>query len=163
APEQLAGKEVSARSDVYALGLLLYELFTGKPAFSGASRGELLRVRQESAPRTPSSHVADIDPAVERAILRCLESDPLTRPASAALVAAALPGGDPLAAAIAAGETPSPEMVAAAGGEGALRPAVAWAFLASGAALIAGVLLLSGSATDIGLAPLTKSPDVLEE
>ena len=49
--------------------------------------------------------------AVERAILRCLEPDPKLRPASALEVAASLPGGDPLAEALAAGETPSPEMV----------------------------------------------------
>ena len=63
----------------------------------------------------PSSMVRDLDPAVERVILRCLEHDPALRPGSALAVAAALPGGDPLAAALAAGETPSPEMVAAAG------------------------------------------------
>ena len=58
-------------------------------------------------------------------ILRCLAADPRQRPATALAVAAALPGGDPLAAALAAGETPSPEMVAAAGeGEG-LSPRVA--------------------------------------
>lgn len=95
--------------------------------------------------------------------LRCLESDPLQRPASASLVAAALPGGDPLAAAIAAGETPSPEMVAAAGGEGALRPAVAWAWLASAGLLIVAALSLTGISTTLGLAPLPKSPDALEE
>ena len=67
----------------------------------------------------------DLDPLVERVIVRCLEPDPKERPASALQVAAALPGGDPLAAALAAGETPSPEMVAAAPKEGALRPAVA--------------------------------------
>ena len=47
--------------------------------------------------------------------LQCLESEPASRPASALAVAAALPGGDPLAAALTAGETPSPEIVAAAG------------------------------------------------
>jgi len=59
--------------------------------------------------------VRDLDPLVERVILRCLENEPDQRPASALPVAAALPGGDPLAAALAAGETPSPQMVAAAG------------------------------------------------
>jgi hypothetical protein len=64
---------------------------------------------------------------VEKAILRCLEKDPAKRPASVRQVAAAFPGGDPLAAALAAGETPSPEMVAASGETEGLRPAVAWA------------------------------------
>jgi len=80
APEQLAGKEATARSDVYSLGLLLYELFTGKRAFSADSMAELLRVRQQTTPRKPSSHVADLDPAVERAI----PAVPRERPAPAA-------------------------------------------------------------------------------
>ena len=68
----------------------------------------------ESMPSLPSTLVPDLDPAVERVIARCLEKDPALRPASVAQVAAALPGGDPLAAALAAGETP----VARAGGRG---------------------------------------------
>jgi len=72
--------------------------------------------QQESAQLTSmTSLAADIDPAVEKAIRRCLDPDPLKRPSSALAVAASLPGGDPLAAALAAGETPSPELVAAAG------------------------------------------------
>src|SRR5262249_18308362 len=54
---------------------------------------------------------------LEQVILRCLDRNPANRPSTALQVAAALPGGDPLAAALAAGETPSPEMVAAAGGD----------------------------------------------
>src|SRR5262249_17270933 len=78
-------------------------------------------------------------------------------------VARVLPGGDPLAAAIAAGETPSPEMVAAAGAEGALAPATAWAMLGTTLALLAGVLGLARFSMDQGLAPLPKSPEFLEE
>lgn len=115
APEQLAGKEVTVRSDIYALGLVLYELFTGKAAFDGKTLEEVVRLRRASTPHRPSTLVRDLDPAVERVILRCLEADPESRPSSALMVAAALPGGDPLAAALAAGETPSPEVVAAAG------------------------------------------------
>ena len=116
APEQLLGREVSSRSDIYSLGLVLYELFTGKRAFAGRTLIELMRQHQDQDPRSPSEIVQDLDPTVERVILRCLEKEPERRPSSALAVAAALPGGDPLAAALAAGETPSPEMVAAAGG-----------------------------------------------
>ncbi len=124
-PEQLEGKEVNAKSDIYSLGLVLYEIFTGKRAFSGESLAELVRVRSESAPSKPSTLVKDLDPAVERVILRCLEADPARRMSSALSVAAALPGGDPLAAALAAGETPSPQMVAAAGETTGLAPRTA--------------------------------------
>ena len=115
APEQSAGGELTERTDVYALGLVLHELFTGK---------------RPSTPASSSTHLRGIDPAVERAILRCLEQDPAKRPSSAAVLAAALPGGDPLGMALAAGETPSPEMVALAGGRGELSPVIATASLA---------------------------------
>ena len=64
-------KEVNAKSDIYSLGLVLYEIFTGKRAFSGESLAELVRTRSESAPSRPSTLVKDLDPAVERVILRC--------------------------------------------------------------------------------------------
>jgi serine/threonine-protein kinase len=94
APEQLAGKDVTARSDIYALGLLLYELFTGKPAFEGNTYDEIVCVRRESTPRRLSTLVRDLDPAVKLVILRCLEEEPELRPSSALIVSAALPGGE---------------------------------------------------------------------
>jgi serine/threonine-protein kinase len=130
APEQLAGKEVSPRSDIYALGLVLYEVFTGKRAFAeklaGAAAGH---THGDRTPSRPSSVVKDLDPIVEKVILRCLEVEPTARPATALAVAAAMPGGDPLAAALAAGETPSPQLVAASGETAGLRPRVAVACL----------------------------------
>ena len=98
APEQLAGKEVTARSDIYALGLVLYELFTGKAAFEGKTHDEIMRVRHERSPRRPSTLVRDLDPAVEMVILRCLEEEPENRPSSALIASAALPGGEYLIA-----------------------------------------------------------------
>src|SRR5271167_1575057 len=61
APEQLEGKEVNVKTDVYSLGLVLYEIFTGKRAFSVESLPELVRVRSESAPSKPSTLVKDLD------------------------------------------------------------------------------------------------------
>jgi serine/threonine-protein kinase len=131
APEQILGHQVTARSDIFALGLVLYELFTGRRAFNATTIAELQTQHQNRSTAPPSTIVTSMDPAIERAILRCLEPDPERRPASALSIAAALPGGDPLAAALAAGETPSPEMVAAAGEGIGLRPSVAWPVLAA--------------------------------
>ena len=115
APEQLRGEQVTAKSDIYALGMVLYEIFTGKRAYDAATMAELIRLQESAQITSMSSIAAEIDPAVEKAIRRCLDPDPARRPATALSVAAALPGGDPLAAALAAGETPSPELVAASG------------------------------------------------
>ena len=138
APEQLSGKEVSQRSDIYSLGLVLYELFTGKRVFEAKSVTELISLHEKSAPMTPSSHVKEIDPLAERVILRCLKKDPKARPASAVQVALSLPGGDPLQAALALGETPSPEMVAAAGEKTGLQLRTA---LGCAVAIIVGIIL----------------------
>lgn len=162
-PEQLAGTEVSIKSDIYALGLLLYEVYTGKKAFPADTLDEIIRQRETSTPASISSLIKDIDPLVERVIGRCLEKEPERRPASALQVAAALPGGDPLAAAIAAGETPSPEMVAAAPKKGALKPIVAVAYLAAVAALLAFIVFYSGKVKLHEWVPLDKPPAVLAE
>jgi serine/threonine protein kinase len=161
APEQLAGTEVTVRSDIYALGLVLYEMFTGKRAFEANSLAEMTRLRDEGGPPSLVSHVRDLDPAVERVVRRCLEKDPQDRPASALAVAAALPGGDPLAAALAAGETPSPELVALATDREALWPLVALAFLVAIMACLAGIPFLQSQSGWISKTPLENSPDAL--
>ena len=163
APEQLAGESVSMKSDLYSLGLVLYELFTGRAAFEATGTRELLDRQRSSTPSRPSSHVDDIDPAAERAILQCLESDPSNRPASALAVAAALPGGDPLAAAMAAGETPSPELVAQAGGEGALSRPAAWLALFAVVLGLGLSLWVSERIHLLNRVSFAKSPQGLEE
>jgi serine/threonine-protein kinase len=161
APEQLGGLEVTVKSDIYSLGLILYEIITGKRAFDATTLPELMRMREESRIPNPSTIVRDIDPMFERVILRCLATDPVLRPASALQVSAALPGGDPLAAALAAGETPSPEMVAAAGANDGIAPRVALAFLA--ATLIGTLLLLYFGVKENAVERVHphKSPEVL--
>jgi serine/threonine-protein kinase len=163
APEQLAGKEVTQKSDIYSLGLVLYEIFTGKRAYDAPTLAELNRVRESSAPASPSTLVKGLDPIIERVISRCLEKDPKNRPATALQVAAALPGGDPLAAALAAGETPSPQMVAAAGSKEGMSPRFVWACM--------GVVIL-GLILEFVLAPrirfyrviqMPRPPEVLVE
>jgi serine/threonine-protein kinase len=163
APEQLRGEDVSIRSDLYALGLVLYELFTGRRAFSAETLAELQDLHASGPPSRLSTHVADLDPAVERAVMRCLEPDPAERPATALQVSAALPGGDPLAAALAAGETPSPELVARVGERERMRPAVALLLAACGLALIVGATRWAGSMSLANFLPLDRQPAVLED
>lgn len=162
APEQLAGREVTTKSDIYSLGLILYEILTGKRAFEASTLPELMKLRESGAITSPSTLVRDLDPLIERVILRCLENDPEKRPASALQVSAALPGGDPLAAALAAGETPSPEMVAAAGETEGLRPRIALLLLAVVAVSLFAFVLTADQFKLHGLVPLENPPEVLQ-
>ena len=144
APEQRSGLEVTSRSDIYALGVVLHEVFTGR-SFSA-----------------DSSH-PDLAPEVDRVIRRCLAEDPAKRPASALAVSAALPGGDPLAAALAAGETPSPEMVAAAGDTDRISVRtirICAALILFG---LVAVVTLGGKANLLTKTPFPKPPAVLEQ
>jgi predicted Ser/Thr protein kinase len=132
APEQLRGTEVTMKSDLYALGLVLHEIFVGRlppPDWDTAT--------------SPESLAPDVDPAVLRVIAACLDPDPRRRPASAIVVAANMPGGDPLAAAVRAGELPSPAMVAAAATTFAVPKATAAAL----AACAVGAMLLVATYT----------------
>ncbi|HEY8550071.1 MAG TPA: serine/threonine-protein kinase [Vicinamibacterales bacterium] len=163
APEQLAGREVTFRSDIFSLGLVLYEIFTGRRAFDARTVAELLRMHDEGVSLTPTSAVRDLDPAIERVIQRCLEPDPANRPASAMAVSAGLPGGDPLAAALAAGETPSPEMVAAAGRTDAVPLRHSLPALAACALLIGTLVLVQPWLSFTTVLPLPRPAAVLED
>ncbi len=90
APEHLARGETTVQSDLYSLGLVLYEVFTGRPARDSHSLPEISRAHEASSPRASPELVADLDPVVERAIRQCLQEDPHLRPASALAVADAL-------------------------------------------------------------------------
>ncbi|HTQ55497.1 MAG TPA: serine/threonine-protein kinase [Bryobacteraceae bacterium] len=163
APEQLAGGEVTSRSDIYSLGLVLYEMFAGRRPFEAGTLAEMIRLQQSSAPASLTTVVKDVDPAVERVIQRCLAPDPRRRPPTALAVAAALPGGDPLAAALAAGETPSPDLVAAAGQDSAMRPAFGLACLAATLLFLLGALLIDPRTQMVNRLDLPHPPDVLVE
>jgi len=161
APEQLRGAEVTAKSDIYALGLVLYELFTGKRPFDANTVQAMLR-QQESAQLTSMTSIAaDIDPGVEKAIRRCLDPDPARRPANVLSVAAALPGGDPLAAALAAGEMPSPELVASAGKLEGLAPRYSIPCLVAIVVCLCAAVALRARYTAAMHTPLDDPPEVL--
>ena len=83
-PEQVSGKKVDERADVYSLGIILYELFTGKVPFTGPSAISIGFQQMKDAPPAPTSLNPQIPPAVEQVILKALEKDPMRRHRSVA-------------------------------------------------------------------------------
>jgi serine/threonine-protein kinase len=162
-PEQLEGKPATLRSDIYALGLTMYEIYTGKRAFKGASFDELRAEKETVTPTAPSERRPGVDPGIERLIMRCLERDPRLRPDSVTQLALALPGGDVLAAAIAAGETPSPELLRAAGSKEGLRAPVAAGLLGLAMLGMLAAVMMHDSVGMVQLAKVDKPPDALVE
>ncbi len=160
-PEQFRGDLVTPRTDLYALGLVLYELYTGKRPFEGATFAECRQQHMRDIPPPPGEKVRDLEAGVEGVILRCLEKDSTRRPASAVAVSAALPGGNTLAAVIAAGGTPSPEMVAASGEAGALSRSSALLLFTTMVLSIAATIFFASYANTINLFPPGKSPEYL--
>jgi serine/threonine-protein kinase len=78
-PEQLEGQETDARSDIWALGCVLYEMTTGQRAFEGKSQASLIGAIMHSEP-APMSQVAPLSPpALERLVKQCLARDPIER------------------------------------------------------------------------------------
>lgn len=159
APEQLDGKPVTVQTDIYALGLVLFEVFTGRRFHDVAGLAQLRERHAATASVDLSATEPILDPAIARVIERCLDPEPRRRPASCAIVAASLPGGDPLAAAIAAGETPSPQLVAAAAVQGAVSPRAAT--LLGAAFLVAVAIVAVWKWNPAPLFGLTRSTEVL--
>lgn len=161
APEQLAGTGANVSSDLYALGLVLFELFSGRRAIREGSIDEISRQHEQLPEVSLSSLAPGVDPAIESVIRRCLQSEPDQRPASAEEVGGALPDRDPIEAALAAGMTPSPSDVAEAGSSGELTRRTAWALLGMTVFLIACVAALSQRTMVFNRMEMALEPEIL--
>jgi serine/threonine-protein kinase len=82
-PEQIRGDEVTAATDVYALGCVMWECLLGRPPFADRQGMRVLWAHLQDDPPDPSTQSPDVSPAVGKAILRALEKDPAARPQSA--------------------------------------------------------------------------------
>src|SRR5580693_4929228 len=93
APEQVGGKPVDYRTDIYSLGLILYEIFTGTPAFTADNSIAVALKQMREDPPPPHEIEPNIPVGTERAILKCLEKDPAKRFQSIAELESSLASG----------------------------------------------------------------------
>lgn len=161
APEVLAGGVPTVQSDIFALGLVLYELLTGRRAYPARNSPELARLYENHIPPSVCELVPGLDSNLGQVIRLCLARDPALRPKSARDVAAALPRPDSLASALAEGRMPSPEVVANAGTDGSLTPPLAATLFVTALLGIVLVVALASRASVSGLAPMPHSPEAL--
>lgn len=163
APEQFSGGELDERSDIYALGMVLYELITGKPPYKNREILKLYQEKMENLIIPPQDLVSDVPISLQAVILKSLDPIPDLRPANALEVATRLPGIDALHVAHQAGVTPRPEMVAL--GEGLVwnTAPVRWTLFALLPLLLAGILLISDRSTGIGHLQHLKAPEILAD
>ncbi|HEX8441837.1 serine/threonine-protein kinase [Archangium sp.] len=92
APEQACGQAVSPRTDLYAVGIIMFEMLTGRLPFRGDSAMQTAIMQVQTPPPSPSKFVDGLPPALDDLILRLLAKEPDQRPASADLVARELKG-----------------------------------------------------------------------
>jgi Protein kinase domain len=92
APECVLGKPADGRSDLYSLGLVFYQMLTGRRAFQGEDSAALLRAHVEEAPKLPSELGIQIPQPIEQALMRALAKNPEYRYADAAAFTAQLRG-----------------------------------------------------------------------
>ncbi|MCA9171019.1 MAG: serine/threonine protein kinase, partial [Planctomycetales bacterium] len=162
APEQLLQGRTSVQSDIYSLGLVLFEICSGESAHDALNLAELRQFHDSGSTCKDISNLApDIEPGLALAIRECLQGDATQRPQNTSAVAAFLPGSDRIAAAIDAGQLPSAELLAAGPSSTvSFRMATIWAALACFAAVF--LLSVSNYVFEINAVNLM-SPDRLVE
>jgi serine/threonine-protein kinase len=148
APEQLKSNQTSVQSDLYSLGLIVYEMFTGSKAHQAKDVDEISKLHESGVAIQCVTEAVQIESQVAAAIAKCLAKDPRDRFSSVAAFAAALPGKSALSVAVATGQTLSPDMISIAGPRGSLPRRAIAGLLTLVTLLLVVVGLMSSSVFD---------------
>ncbi|MFN2520659.1 MAG: protein kinase [Candidatus Limnocylindria bacterium] len=163
-PEQAHGRVVDERSDLYSLGVVLYELLTGRPPFEGDSPVEIAVRHVHEEPVPPRRLVPELGPATEAVVLKAMAKDPLRRFQTAHEMKLAI-----LAARDAVGEKAAAAPIAGPAGDRAASPLPGYALRGARSrnaaplivALLALALLLAGGAFALARRPAVDAPVAL--
>ena len=157
APEQLAGEVASVRSDLFSLGLVLYQLFAGRRLYSVTTLDERRRLDQDSAVTGRLLGAPTLDRLVDQVVRQCLERDPERRPDSASSIAGTL-AVDQHPTELGIESLTSPATIRDSPDIHGLRPRVAWAVLG---AIIAGTLAIASGPLALRSSDLPIAPQML--
>ena len=170
APEQARGEDVSTQADIYSLGAVLYELFTGEPPRRFENVAQLATLGEE-APRPVRELAPDVPPAAEAAVMRCLARNPAYRPTSAAELADELRGRASTNAPTVPLQAAGADATVPMRGRRAVSRVFHWRPFALVAALIAAAILVAvlllndndSGGSDPGVEQINRSEDALEQ
>jgi serine/threonine-protein kinase len=168
-PEQCHGRAVDHRTDIYAMGVILYRLYTGRLPFQGETFAEILAKQVTETPEPPGRLVA-LPPALDQLIVRCLSKNPADRPQSAAELGRALReifagGSGPAvlaapAAPISTTLTSSASEVRARTAQAAQAPSAGRRIALVSAGALAALLTVGGVARLVSRRPVAVTPGV---
>lgn len=154
APEQLRGDELTAATDLFAVGVVLYVALTGRVPFAGNDPAEVASAQESERPVPPSQLVPEVDPRLDEAVLRALEIEPSARFGSATEMSHALAGASGVAPVVRVADDTT-QLVRVARRPSAAHPERP--HRRSAAPLLATALILAGLLFAVGLL-LTRGP-----